>query len=94
MQQIYVWHSDYLKNYAPGHVIAMAASADEAREKIMAGFETHDRERYEWDWTDIDNNWDDDGDTAARIESRRALLRDDIAGEPRIVETLFVSGSE
>ena len=85
--QIYSWWSDMLKNYGSGRLIAVAQSADDARQIIRDGFEPWARSEREWWWIDQD-------DLAEELAKGRALLEKDLADEPTVSNCLFIAGSE
>ena len=47
----YLWRSDVLKQYRPGHIIAVGSTVEDARERVRAGFEAWLKENREF-WFD------------------------------------------
>jgi NOL1/NOP2/fmu family ribosome biogenesis protein len=86
--KLYHWRSELLQNYGDGWLIAVAATPEEAREKIRAGFEANDRERHEWDW-----HFDDEDARESRAK-RREQLETDLRPEPVASDHLYIPGSE
>jgi len=76
---IYYWRSTLLKQWAEGHLLATAGTADEARAKIRAHFET---------WIK-DQPVTDEEDRDLLIQD----LESDLSEDPEIVECLFLNGS-
>jgi len=89
MANLYRWHSALLANYAPGDLIAVADSADEAREKLRAGFDTWVKEHREWVLYVEPEDEEQDGKTALRRK-----LETDLLAQPEIHQALYIRGSE
>lgn len=91
--KLFVWTSDYLKNYAPGTIAVAADSVEEARERARAAMLADMRERYDYLYLGLTAHEAlSDPDTA----ERRAQIEADLAREPEVLETgvLLVPGSE
>jgi hypothetical protein len=82
------WRSDALKQYGQGHIIVLAANAEEARAKAKAQVDPWIRENREFMLPEFNSGDEDDYNALV------ALFEADIAGEPEEIETLFISGSE
>ncbi len=87
MRKIYTWKSEYLMEYGRGHILVVAESTEEAREKGMQAFNAFDREN--WSWNYLENDDEDQSD----IERRRKLLKQDIEVEPGTKDVCFIMGS-
>lgn len=79
--RMFMWRSDYMKEYWRGHIICMAPNVEKARELVVARFLE-------------DSKWESDPD---RVASQLAIVKDDIADEPIVVyddsPVIFISGS-
>lgn len=91
--KIYRWDSDLLKQYSRGDLIALASSTEEARDKLRAGFNDWAREYRESEWAEAHGLWGEDIDTSG-LDKLRKTFEEDLAAEPMIHETLWMSGSE
>lgn len=91
--RLFVWRSEAIQNYAPGHIAVVASSVEEARDIARAEF---------IGWLKANRFWlvdektgepldDDDKDDIAALYTR---LEGDLAPEPTECRALFVSGSE
>ncbi len=83
---MFVWRSDLLKNYASGHLIAVAHDVEQAREMIRAHFRAWVKENREW-WLILDDDMEE-------FEQGRKALESDLSKEPERVSVLYISGSE
>lgn len=79
--------------YRKGDLIALATSADEAREKLRSGFDDWAKENCEYEWAEAHGLWGDEIDTS-NLDKRRKVFEEDLAAEPTVHETLWMSGSE
>ncbi len=89
---LHQWRSSALKNYGDGHIIVLAASPDEAREKARVAFQEWLRANREWLFdvaTGEVHEWDRD-DVAEYMTKFEA----DIAAEPQIRDTILIAGSD
>ena len=92
--KLYYWSSSYLKDYSNGYIVVMASSVAEAREKAMAAFDAHYRERF--GYRDMPGTPDANEDDIAHYNECRGLLVEDLAAEPKELTDglIFVPGSE
>lgn len=87
MRMIYHWSlSTLLQQYSCGDLMAVAESADEARDIIRAHFEPWARAEREW-WFLVDDDHDE-------FEAARVKLEADLAVEPKVISVAFIWGSE
>lgn len=90
--KIYRWDSNLLKQYSRGDLIALATSAEEAREKLRAGFDDWAKEHREYEWAEAHGLWGQEIDTSG-LDELRETFEEDLAAEPVVHETLWMSGS-
>jgi hypothetical protein len=91
---LFHWNrSKYLEGYAPGDILAEAATIEEAKELVLAEFETHFREHVLFL---NDKTAALDEEDLERYVQDLALLREDIAKEPAVIErgAVFIRGSD
>lgn len=89
---LYRWRSSALKNYGDGHIIVLAGSPEEAREKARVAFQAWLRANREWLFhvvTGEVNEWDRD-DVAEYLTK----LETDLSGEPETSEVFLIAGSD
>lgn len=88
---LYLWRSDALKNYAPGHIIAVGDTAEAARTAALAQYATYDREQHWW-WTPDTMDEDDRAEQAERY----AAFVADLAKDPEEITggAVLIKGSE
>lgn len=79
--KLFMWWSEYKRDWGQGRIICMAPNVEKARELVVARFLE-------------DSKWESDPD---RVASQLAIVKDDIAGDPIIVggdsPVIFISGS-
>jgi hypothetical protein len=83
--KLYVWRSLYLANWAPGYMMAVAQSPEEAKQRIMEEFERH----YWEGW----RNKEDPEDQEEFLKQRETT-EEDLQALPEEVEVLFILGSD
>lgn len=89
---LYLWRSDYLKNYGQGTIVVSAENVQAARELARTGFNRHFPERYSWLY--YDGQFLDE-DSRQTFEEYRQRFEADIASEPEeLPGYVLISGSE
>lgn len=91
--QIYRWDSKLLQRYTQGDLIAVAATAREAREKLRAGLDAWLKEHRGYEWSEAHGEFGGEPDTEG-LDKLRELFEADLAAEPTVHETLWIDGSE
>jgi len=89
---LYCRHSQYLENYAPGHILVEALDVETARTKARAHFEEHVQKEHFWMFSDYDIPLGE-GDLN-NLDEYRLEFEADIAADPDICEVVFIHGSE
>lgn len=79
--KMFVWRSQALANYGPGLIIVMAETKEEAIEKAWYGIEKHLSDYFDWA----------DGEY---LNEKRESFQKDLDQQPKILDTLLVTGSE
>lgn len=92
--KLFVWGSNALKNYGPGHIIVQAEFVDEARAKALDQYKLYLKERYYYYYGDDGDFLD--ADDRAYIEENIDQFQKDTAVDPQVIEAaaFFVEGSE
>jgi hypothetical protein len=86
--QLFIWLSDLLKQYRPGHIIVLAPNEETARDLARAQFDTWLAEHRSW----FNPN---DPEDAEEIEELRQKLERDLESPPvDDTNVYFISGSE
>lgn len=86
--KLFMWRSEYLRDYGAGTIIAMGETVDEARAVARVAQEVHLRER----WGYLQDT--DDPDDLKQIQEFHRQFEDDIAGEPKeIAGAVLIAGS-
>ena len=97
MMNLYVWTSEYLKNYSDGTIIVVAESIELARLKAIVEFERYNKEvKHECLYQDgVMTEWAIEMGEDKVVEEERQLFMADIAKEPEIMKNsvLFLGGS-
>lgn len=91
--KLYRWHSQALKNYRTGDILALGTDVEDARRRARLGFMAVATEHYQWmidKYPDYQARPDDIEDRDAKL----ALLEADIMKEPAVAESFFLSGGE
>ena len=86
---LFHWKSVAFKNYALGNLIAVAATADLAREKLRAHFDNALKAKNSWLYGELQD--DEDRESIAQV---RQVFEQDLAVEPTIHEALVIEGGE
>ena len=90
--QIYRWHSELLRQYGQGDLIAVASSAREARDKLRAGFDAWAKEHRDYEWSEAHGAYGGEPDTEG-LDKLRERFASDLAAEPTVHDTLWIEGS-
>lgn len=86
--KMFMWRSEYLRDYGAGTIVAMGESVVEARALARVAQEVHLRER----WGYLQDT--DDADSLEQIQELHRLFENDIAGEPEEIEgAVLIAGS-
>lgn len=86
--EMFVWHSELLKQYSRGWIIVMATDVEDARQRARDSLDAWVQDRYSW------LTPDEDSDDAEQVEKFKELLEADLAKEPETHRVLFINGSE
>lgn len=84
--KLYVWRSLYLANWAPGYMMAVAQSPEEAKQRILEEF---GRRYWDREWRD-----QDDPEDQEEFLKQRETTEEDLQALPEEVEVLFILGSD
>jgi hypothetical protein len=86
--KLFMWRSEYLRDYGAGTIIAMGETVAEARAVARVAQEVHLRERWGF-LQDTDN-----ADSLEQIQELHQLFENDIAGGPEeIAGAVLIEGS-
>ena len=89
---LYCWRSQYLENYAPGHILVVAEDVEAARNRARCDFAADLRDRHEWLFAGLSNH---EILADENLCAKRAKFEAEIAAEPEILTgTLYLAGSE
>lgn len=92
--KMYRWDSELLRQYSDGDLIAIAQSADEARQLLRAGLDDWLKEHRSWEWNEAFEPFEGDEPDKTGYDKLVAKFESDIAKEPTEHVTLWMMGSE
>lgn len=93
---LYRWKSQLMAAYAPGYIVAMAETVEEARAKVLSEYRPLEEGGPSEDITLIVMRDYNDDELEERLEARMKTLREDLAAEPEIIPAgvIFLRGSD
>ena len=87
---MFIWSSEYLKQWSNGYIIVNAKDINEARERALGSFLERISKSY---LGEMYMEYEDQDDADSLIESYRTFVRD-IGKRPKITNCIFIEGSE
>lgn len=92
---IFHWHSEALKTYTTGDIVAIGQTVDDARKVARTHFEKLSTKHYEDMAPYIaTGQWAPDDDDKDRRDEMLRLLELDIMKEPEVSDAFFINGGE
>jgi len=88
---IYRWRSKAMRQYNSGFLISFGETADEARNRILAGIKPAAKEHFEYLFYP---GLDSDGDEFDTIQEWCDQIVEDLKGEPEVAQSFYIQGSE
>lgn len=93
---LYRWKSRLLQAYAPGYIVAMAETVEEARANVLANYRPLEENGPTEDIYLITMHDYNDDEFEPKMEERKQTLQADLAAEPEIFPAgvIFLRGSD
>ncbi len=92
--KIYRWDSELLKEYSQGDLIALAESADAARDLLRDRLSEWLKEHRSYEWHEAFTPWGQSESDREGYDKLLAVFEADIAKEPTEHVTLWMQGSK
>lgn len=92
--KMYRWDSELMRQYATGDMIAIAESADQARQLLRDGLDAWIKEHRSYEWSEAFEPFGGDTPDRAGYDKLIALFDADIAKDPTEHVVLYMMGSE